>query len=149
MDSDSNKNRVVGTDIKKSTRMLNNIIIRGVKKLTGLGFIFGALYLALYLYVYHTDTGPSTLDSNSWKNDQSGCSFYGNNTRTRMADAVIAWVEETSPNKDSVDKMLGPPIMEQSEHLWRYHAGTSSIDCLSLHITFANGEKTKASLQQH
>lgn len=129
--------------------MLKNIFIHGVKKLAGLGFIFGAIYLALYLYVYSTDTDPIPLDSKKWKADQSGCSFYGEQTRRRMADAVIAWIEETSPSKNSIEKMLGTPKMEQHEHLWRYHAGTNSMDCLSIQITFVENRVREALRLQH
>ena len=111
----------------------------------GTAFLIGSV-------VYNVAMNPphATFDSMEWKNDTSVCAFYFGGNRKGMAEDLRQRLMTDRPGRDEVTRLLGEPGAYQTETLWSYHAGTSTMDCLSFDVRFdQDGVVSDARLVQH
>ena len=116
--------------------------------------VIGVAIAALAAMLVGRHTGPSEIafDSERWRADHSGCSFYSTSERKQMSRDLAHKLLAASPppGKASVESMLGRPDAEGSERTWRYRAGTSTMDCLTFTIQFDDEGRLRAAyLAQH
>ena len=104
------------------------------------------------LVVYNVVINPTraTFDSIEWKDDTSVCAFYFGGSRKGMAEDLQRRLMADRPDRDEVTRLLGEPGYYQTEALWSYHAGTSTMDCLTFDVRFdQDGVVSDARLVQH
>lgn len=113
------------------------------------------LLLAACVFLYLTpsvfEPAPRGFDAAAWRADDSGCSFYSSHPRQRMAEDLRRLLADRSPppGMKDIEALLGPAD-DAHGPLWRYRAGTSTLDCLSFDIAFDGGGRyVSARLVQH
>ena len=111
----------------------------------GTAFLFASV-------VYNVAMNPphAKFDSSEWKADTSVCAFYFGGNRKGMAEDLQQRLMVLRPDRDEVAQLLGEPGYFQTESLWSYHAGTSTMDCLTFDVRFdGDGVLSEARLVQH
>ncbi len=129
-------------------RLLDRVRVR---VMDGLVLLLLTACVFLYLKPSVFVPAPRSFDAKAWLADGSGCSFFSDHPRQQMAEDLMRLLADRSPPPGMKDiaALLGPAD-DAHGPLWRYRAGTSTLDCLTFDIAFdGTGRYVSARLVQH
>lgn len=100
-------------------------------------------------FTHHPIERDIPFNASLWKAETEQCSFYSISNRNRMAKDLARIVLATPMEPQQILSLLGEPDFWFTENHWGYHAGTSTMDCMTFDIYISDNRVTDARLVQH
>ena len=116
--------------------------MRRTLKLFLIGLVPSFIYIFILMAIM-ANPSQKPFDSQLWQ-QEAKVTCGGMDERKHMREAVLAWLNDTRPDRDAVLDRLGLPLVDGDKRMV-YMVGGYIVTCMTLEIDFdENNRVTKA-----